>query len=105
VLTDNPGYPLGGRSIEIYRNDTKIATVLTSLSGVYAYSDTLTAVGVYNYYAQFKGDDTFAGCEEEIEASEILSCPACGHPVDVRDVGVEVSCGFCGATSEIVVDG
>jgi hypothetical protein len=103
LLKDNTGFALSAKSIDIYRDGTKIATALTSGGGVFTYLDRLTTVGPHTYQAEFKGDDTYAGCEEE--PSEILPCPACGHLMEIRDVGEEVSCGFCGATSEIRVYG
>lgn len=109
ILSDGAGNGLPDKTIEIYRNDTKIGTIASGsgilTTGAYVYKNTISSAGNYSYYAQFNGDATYAGCEEESEARETLPCPACGHPVDVRGVGVEVSCGFCGAASEIVVNG
>lgn len=60
---------LGGRTVNLYRNAVLVASAKTSVDpttlGNYAFSDTLTEAGSYTYYAEFAGDDLFAGCPEE----------------------------------------
>jgi len=63
------GAGLGGRTINLYRNGSLIATTTTSIDpstlGEYRFTDTLSAAGSYSYFTEFPGDDYFKGCGEE----------------------------------------
>jgi len=78
---------IGGRTIYIYRKKSSDpsfpstplgSTVTQSYStelydkGYYAYTDTLTTEGSYDYQAEFRGDSTYAGCpgSESAERTE-----------------------------------
>jgi hypothetical protein len=81
TLYDEFGYPLNGKSVDIYHKlDTgtpeKIRTVTIgttsdhgkpSSGGADIYY-TLTKAGTHTFYAQFAGDDTYEGCEKAVRA-------------------------------------
>ncbi len=55
---------LGGKTVELWRNDVKIKTTTTKTSqplGIYQFSDTISADA--DLYVYFAGDSQFEGCE------------------------------------------
>ena len=57
--------PIGGKAVDLYRNGVKIKSGTTNGNGYVTFTDTLTAEGSFDYYAQFEEDAKYAGCSEE----------------------------------------
>jgi len=57
---------LGGKSVELWRNNVKVKTMTTKTTtpglGAYTFTETL-GKGEHNYYVYFAGDGTYEGCE------------------------------------------
>jgi hypothetical protein len=72
-LTDATTYlGINGKTINLYRNNVKIATGTTAYDpvldsdGIVNFEDNITVAGSYAYYIEFPGDSEYEGCEEEV---------------------------------------
>lgn len=69
-LTDSGGGGIGGKTVDIYVNAVKFASVATNSNplagwiGIWWVNVLISAVGTYNIYAEFVGDAEWEGCEE-----------------------------------------
>lgn len=103
------GAGLGGRTVKAYRTDPAGSTkylgyTTTSIDpatlGNYSFLDTIPSDGAWKYQTEFEGDDGFKGCAEAT-----APCPKCKHPLEFSEEDVELTCGFCGAALEVVLNG
>lgn len=100
LLTTAVGGPLGGKTVHLYRDGDEIDSMTTRTispgQGAYDFTDVIEASA--DYYVEFEGDDTYAGCEEE----EGLPCTECGAPVPLGAMGSDTVCPVCHSVFEIV---
>jgi len=64
---DDTGMGLNGKSVDLYRDDSKIKSTTTAATsggpGFAIFNDTLSTPGDHSYYVYFAGDNTYEGCE------------------------------------------
>lgn len=103
ILSTSAGSPLGGKTADLYRDGAKIKSMTTKQTspgqGAYDFTDILETPGGHTYYVEFKGDDTYAGCDDD----ESLPCTICGHPIPLGTPGSEVVCPICHSIFETVI--
>ena len=94
------GTKLGSKSVHLYRDGVEIGDMLTNASGYYEFTDVIDKTS--SYQTEFKGDDTYLGCEED-ESS--LACTLCGSLIPLSAVGSDVVCPACGSVFEVSMAG
>lgn len=85
---DDTSGGLGGSTVDLYRNDVKIKSMITKTSsplGVYEFHDTISAIS--EYYVYFAGNDQFEGCEASDGASVPDGVPPDEEPPEDKGLG------------------
>lgn len=61
-LKDASGYPIPGKPVTFYINDSPQAAIDTNSDGKCLFGGTFVAPGTVDLQAKFDGDDTYVGC-------------------------------------------
>jgi len=82
-LTDAAGYGVGGKTMSVFANGTKIGDLWTNANplvgwlGIWWMDWKITTAGTYTIHAEFAGDTEWEGCEQ---TNDIVSAVTEGVP-------------------------